>query len=240
MSSERFVLTFHRVVDRRDREHDVSWDSFRAVLDELAGMPVVTDLALDSDGSAAVLTFDDGTDDHLKVAEELAARALRGIFFVSVDKLGSPRYLAERDVSLLASAGHVIGSHGVSHVRLEQLDPTQLRREVAGSRDRLEELAGREVSCFAPPGGSRHPLLRGELERSGYTSCRSMRWGIHRSRAESLDIPCIPVTELTIARGWVSRALAQRRLPLAMRATYAAKELLPARGRAAVRRRVAR
>jgi peptidoglycan/xylan/chitin deacetylase (PgdA/CDA1 family) len=165
---------------------------------------------------------------------------MRGIFFVSAGKLGAPGYLGESEVRSLSAAGHAIGSHGFSHVRLELLDPAGLSREVAGSRDRLQEIVGGPISSFAPPGGSRHPLLPRELERSGYTSCRSMRWGIHRSRDEWLDIPCVPVTELTIARGWVSRALARRRLPWSMRATYRTKELLPAGARVAVRRRVAR
>jgi hypothetical protein len=91
------------------------------------------------------------------------------------------------------------------------------------------------VSYFAPTGGSHHPQLAEELRRAGYTASRSTRWGIYRPGSERFDIPCVPVTELTIARGWVAAAVERRQLPLAMRATYAAKRLLPDGARTSVR-----
>jgi peptidoglycan/xylan/chitin deacetylase (PgdA/CDA1 family) len=221
------ILTFHRVLDERERDHDVTTRSFRALLTDLH----------DARRHDTVLTFDDGTADHLWVAEELASRGLSGFFFITSGKLGSPGYLAEPDLASLVALGHAIGSHGASHVRLERLDRAELRHELRASRNRLNVLTGAEITAFAAPGGSRHPQLEAELVRSGYTASRSMRWGVHHGDAEEFDLPCIPVTELTIARGWVLDAVARGQLPWTMRGIYRAKTLLPERAQAAARRR---
>jgi len=233
--SERCVLMFHRVVEQRQEDHDIGWASFLRLLEGLRSSAVATSLEPGAGGSVTVLTFDDGTADHLAVAEQLAASGLSGVFFVSAGKIGSPGYLGEHDIGTMRSLGHVIASHGFDHHRLEHLGPDALRHEVADSRDVLESVVGEPVRYFAPTGGSHHPQLAEELRRAGYTASRSTRWGIYRTGSEPFDIPCVPVTELTLARGWVAAAVERRQLPLAMRATYAAKRLLPDSARTSVR-----
>ncbi len=128
-----------------------------------------------------------------------------------------------------------IGSHGFHNIRFDGLAPAELRREVRSSKERLEEVIGATVAYLAPPGGSEHPLLTQELGESGYSAARSVRWGIYRSEADRWRIPSVPVTELTIARGWVERVLTDWSLPWTMRAVWSAKELLPANARSAAR-----
>lgn len=228
----RCVLMFHRIVDACERDHDVSWESFTRLLDRLG--EATRELTLDH-GPAAVLTFDDGTADHAAVGERLAERGTPGVFFVSAGKLDPPAYLDEGGVAQLAGLGHEIGSHGIDHVRLERLSSTELRHELEASKERLGSLAGEEVRYFAPPGGSDHPQLVAELQRCGYLASRSTRWGIYRASVERWRIPCVPVTELTIRRGWVAAALERFALPPAMRAVGTAKNLLPAGPRSAIR-----
>jgi peptidoglycan/xylan/chitin deacetylase (PgdA/CDA1 family) len=231
----RCVLTFHRVVDVHERDHDISWPSFFRVLDMIED-EVTTELRLGQDsGRSVVLTVDDGSADHAEVGRALAERHLPGIFFVPAGLLGSEGFLTEDQMRELHAQGHMIGSHGFHNVRFEDLAPAELRQEVRGSKQRLQEVLGATVTYLAPPGGSEHPLLAQELEESGYSAARSVRWGIHRSEADRWRIPCVPVTELTIARGWVERVLADWSLPLAMRAVWGAKELFPANVRSVVR-----
>jgi peptidoglycan/xylan/chitin deacetylase (PgdA/CDA1 family) len=113
------VLTFHRIVRTKERDHDIEWRTFRTLLEELSAVDttIIADLApVDSTAGDVVLTFDDGTEDHLSAGEELAERGMRGVFFVSAGKMGEAGYLRADDVRRLHSLGHIIGSHGLSHV----------------------------------------------------------------------------------------------------------------------------
>ncbi len=76
--------------------------------------------------------------------------------------------------------GFAIGSHGVDHQPLTQLDTQQLREEVWASR---EEIAKRLGSCrhFAYPYGACSPQVSAEVRRAGYrTGCTTER-GFNRS-----------------------------------------------------------
>jgi hypothetical protein len=228
----RCVLTFHRVPDRHERDHDLRWSSFISLLDLLSRrrVPIITDL--DSSpvvGDAVILTFDDGTADHSRVADELSRRGLNGIFFVPANLIGAAERLSLDDTRRLVEQGHVVGSHTLDHVLLSSLDEEQLKGQLSGSKTALEEITGCRVSYFAPPGGVAHPLMADTLRASGYGASRSMRWGIFSTGGDLWDVPCIPVTDVTWQRGWVEGAIRSRRLPIPMQAAWAVKSTLPSR-----------
>ncbi|TMQ63969.1 MAG: DUF3473 domain-containing protein [Candidatus Eisenbacteria bacterium] len=92
----------------------------------------------------------------LEILEETRTRAT---FFV----LG---WVAERHAGLvgrIASHGHEIGSHGMSHRMLTELSPAEVRRELADSRRLLEDQAGQRVEGFRAP---------------SYTVERETRWAL--------------------------------------------------------------
>jgi peptidoglycan/xylan/chitin deacetylase (PgdA/CDA1 family) len=226
------VLTLHRVVDGRERDHDVTWASFLALLDTVArlGVPVGTALVpAPGEGPAAVaLSFDDGTDDHGRVAEELAARGLRGIFFAPAGKLGGAGRLSPGRLRELHALGHVVGSHGFRELRLDEArSSADIDREVGDSKRLLEDIVGAAVPYFAPPGGRMRGPIVPLLAEHGYEAARSMTWGIYRPPHGRWAIPSLPVTEFTLARGWIGRALCARTVPFGMRCLWVLKELLP-------------
>jgi hypothetical protein len=220
------VLTFHRVVDAPELDHDVSWDSFRRLIDTISSS-VVGDLAEPSSRTIA-LTFDDATEDHLRAAQELHQRELKATFFVPTGHVGEKGRLDADQVRDLVSIGHGVGSHAVHHQPLAGVSAEHLRSEVRDSRVRLEGLSKRPVVFFAPPGGIGHPALAVALEAEGYRASRSMRWGIYRDPQRRWEIPCVPVTEYTWRRGWVSHAMEHHALSLEMRVGWAVKNAIPA------------
>jgi peptidoglycan/xylan/chitin deacetylase (PgdA/CDA1 family) len=231
------VLTLHRVVDERERDHDVRRSTFRTLLDLLAadadGFSI--DLERPTPGTVA-LTFDDGTEDHLQTARELAERGAAAIFFVPSGRLGAAGSLNAGQVRELAALGHVVGSHAHDHAPLSGLSVEELRRQVVESKAWLEHVLGTPVSTFAPPGGIGHPALAEELQRAGYLACRSMRWGVYRTADERWDVPCVPVTEYTIQSGWIQRAVSDGTLPPGMRLASLVRRAVP-RGTATMLRR---
>ncbi len=233
------VLSFHRVVDVPAEGHDVAWSTFVAFFDELAarGARFRTDLApVDLASAVVVPTFDDGTADHLRVADELARRGIAAVFFVSAGRVGAPDMLGADDLRRMAAMGHVIGSHGIDHVRLDQLPTDAVARELSGSKQRLEEIIGHAVPSYAFAGGIVTDDALRLLPSTGYAAARTMRWGFYGSEDRRWTVPSLPVTELTIQRGWIGRAIRDRRIPFAMALTGHGKDLIPRSLRKNIRR----
>jgi hypothetical protein len=235
------VLTIHRVVEECERDHDITWASFRGLLDAIAasGAPTETDLLRSplTETATVALTFDDGTSDHAGVAQELARREMRGIFFIPAGKVGTQGRLGAQELQEIHALGNTVGSHGCDDVLLDEtLSPWEITHEMRDSKQQLEDALGAPVQYFAPPGGRMGGLSAGAFLRHGYEASRSMAWGIYRSVEERWTIPSIPVTEFTLARGWVAHAVRAHTLPLAMRCTWILKDLLPEAVRLPVRK----
>jgi len=214
----------------------VTWESFHLLLDAVPAGNTSTALTEGAPTAArAVLTFDDATAEHLRVAEELAERGIAAVFFVPTSKIGNRGHLDSEQIVRLIALGHVLGAHSHSHRPLARLEPADLRREVEISRNTLAALAGTEIRSFAPPGGIFHPRLPDELACAGFESSRSMRWGVYVGGSDRWQIPVIPVTELTVRRGWVVQALMELQLPLAMRLLRTGRRVLPTRFATAAR-----
>jgi peptidoglycan/xylan/chitin deacetylase (PgdA/CDA1 family) len=233
------VLAFHRVTDRVERPHDIRWSTFWDIVKMVlrSGRKVETRLEPGAiQPATAILTFDDGTSDHLDVAQDLAARKIPGLFFLSTSTLGEPGYVEPSEARQMAELGHVIGSHGVRHEPLDSYTRAGIVDELRCSKESLENLLESEVRYFAPPGGVWAPSLGQSLQQCGYTASRSMRWGMHSATASRWAVPVVPVTELTFSLGWIAFALHRDRLPFAMRSVAVAKDLLRPGTRAVVSR----
>ncbi|MBI4867586.1 MAG: polysaccharide deacetylase family protein [Candidatus Wallbacteria bacterium] len=179
------ILVYHRIVDGdRERFHDVLAATFESHLDHLAAQGARHEgegLLRLADGRAVFLTFDDATADHAGVAARLERHAYRGVFLVPAGRLGEAGRLTASDVSELSARGHIVGSHGLTHRRFDRMAAKELDEELAGSRQILSRLCGREVLWLAPPGGLCPEGLTGNAFSHGYRVVRGMRWGLVRA-----------------------------------------------------------
>ncbi len=185
------VLTYHRVV--RDPPSDSRFNVYITAAElqrQLAalkarGYETITfrDMA---EGRRVrkpiILTFDDGYADNyqhlLPLLERHDARAVifalgdRGIRTNAWDAaLGEPQAALLDDAQLRAchASGRVeIGSHGLTHRHLPQLDDAALAREVRESKRALERLLGAEVLAFAYPYGEYGAREVAAVKEAGY------------------------------------------------------------------------
>lgn len=101
-----------------------------------------------------VLTFDDGHRSNveaLDILEELGAQAT---FFVTTRACRRDRrYLDAATIRRLAGHMH-IGSHSVTHRRLDQLPDHEVHRELAESKAWIEDVTGNVVDAFSAPSGA--------------------------------------------------------------------------------------
>lgn len=105
-----------------------------------------------------------------------------------------------------------IGAHGVTHRRLARLDDLEVRRELAGSRARIEEQLGRPVRHLAYPYGGLAACAAREFRlaaEAGYvTAVTTRRGNLFAAHAEYLTaLPRRRLTEGAPSLRSVRRAL---------------------------------
>jgi peptidoglycan/xylan/chitin deacetylase (PgdA/CDA1 family) len=95
------------------------------------------------------LTFDDGpsrwTPLVLDLLREYEARAT---FFVIGARVREHPDLVKR----IVAEGHELGSHTVTHPRLTEIEEDEVRREIQGGQDAVEEVLGETPRLFRAPG----------------------------------------------------------------------------------------
>ncbi len=118
---------------------------------------------------AVVLTFDHGYASHFGVATSLLLRHhFSGTFFVTVERIGRPGYMAWEQLRKLVFLGMEIGSRGLSPDPLTRLSHEQLDESLTESKRLLEERLGIPVRALAAPGGLWSAAVAAAAQRAGY------------------------------------------------------------------------
>jgi peptidoglycan/xylan/chitin deacetylase (PgdA/CDA1 family) len=122
------------------------------------------------------LTFDDAWSSQSVVGPMLAAKGMRGTFFVNSGNIGSSGFLTWPQLQSLQSAGNEIAGHTINHVDLPTVDLTEARRQVCQDRRALLS-QGLNVSDFAYPYGDYNTSIESIVQACGYNSARRS-WGL--------------------------------------------------------------
>lgn len=179
------VLMYHGVGSPARFGEERYTVSERAFADQLAILGRTGRVAsLESllDGSAPpgaiVLTFDDGERSVVSGAlPRMQEHGLVGAVFVTTGWIGTEGYLTAEELVLLERQGWTVGSHGVTHRFLSDLDDHQLEQELVQSRETLHRLQGRtpRQRDISLPGGRRSVRVVQAVRRAGYRSlCTSL------------------------------------------------------------------
>lgn len=114
------------------------------------------------------------------------------------------RPMSEDELAGLAATPVAVGAHTLTHPSLPALPPEEQRREIGGSRERLEELTGRPLDAFAYPYGDYDAATVRLVKRSGFRSACT----VHENRLTRLSsaflLPRYPV------RDWPADELERR------------------------------
>lgn len=210
-SSRALILTYH-AVELGPKPLCVHPQLFRRHVDLVAssGVRVVTVSELvqeltapTGDERLVALTFDDG---FASVAEHaaplLVSRGLSATVFCVAGHIGgrndwpgnspggldSPLMSAEQ-ISMLASEGIEIGSHGFVHAPLSETAGSELERELVRSREALEHLTGRQVGSYAYPYGAAPTAEARSLVEATYAAACTTRVGAVELRPDVYALP---------------------------------------------------
>lgn len=183
LESDYRVLTYHGTPLVSDDFLSVSAQRLESHFEYLATIPyetqVLSELAstagLDNGRPRIALTFDDGRLDNYDYAVPILERfGFKAVFYVIVGLIGNEfRGAPCMDATVLrelVSLGHEIGSHGLDHRVLTQLDARDLRNEVGGSKRKLEDLLSHGVRSFCYPEGRHNPRVTRAVQEAGYHS----------------------------------------------------------------------
>ncbi|MEV4295552.1 polysaccharide deacetylase family protein [Microbispora rosea] len=155
-----------------------------------------------------VLTFDDGTADHLAVARMLSRRGLKGTFYVNSGRLGRRGYLSVAALRAIAKEGHEIGGHTLHHPHLPEMFDAAQQAEICDDRRALLKM-GFAVRSFAYPFGALDESGKRIAMGCGYNSARDIN-GLYRPDS----CQACPVTETIPPADLAAvRATSQTRLP---------------------------
>jgi peptidoglycan/xylan/chitin deacetylase (PgdA/CDA1 family) len=110
-----------------------------------------------NDPTQIALTYDDGPNDRWTepLLDLLARRNIRATFFL----IGRYARQYPAIVRQVHAAGHLVGSHTLTHRKLMYAGQREMRAEIAHGVAAIEDALGHSVRYFRPPFGSRRPVL---------------------------------------------------------------------------------
>ncbi|HEV2214593.1 MAG TPA: polysaccharide deacetylase family protein, partial [Terracidiphilus sp.] len=141
----------------------------------------------------ALLTFDDGYDDlFTELLPWLRQHRFTALVFLVAGQIGGTNLWDQRrglrarqlltldQIREMHRSGVEFGSHTLTHPWLPGLSDDELEREVRGSKRRLEDLLGMEVTTFAYPYGGVDRRVRAAVARAGYKLAFTTLPGVNR------------------------------------------------------------
>lgn len=106
---------------------------------------------LDPNGKYIAFTFDDGPSSLVtpRILDILKEYEVKATFFMLGNQVNKNPLLAKR----VADEGHEIGNHSYSHSKLVNLTEGDIRNEIEGTNQIIEEVTGFKPTSFRPPYG---------------------------------------------------------------------------------------
>lgn len=162
----------------------------------LQGWSLTQGLAHIGDAARGVaITFDDGCATDLDVAAPLLREAgFSATVFVVSTWVGKPGFLSAVDLRALHDSGVEIGAHSRTHAYLPDLPPTELRAEIAGAKEELEQRLGASVDHFSCPGGRWIPEVAAVAREAGFRTVSTSRPGVITAKSDRLRLPRTAIT----------------------------------------------
>ena len=214
------ILMLHRVVEHRsegeNRELEITPDFLKQTIKDYCKQGyrfVSIDEACDiirrgrTEKPFVCLTFDDGYSDTYDLAYPILKK-LNTPFVVYVttgfaDDTASMWWYEKTEAmnweqikALDNDPLCTIGAHTVTHPKLSTLTKEEIRKEIADSKHRLEEVLGHPVNHFSYPHGDYNTTTLQVVNEAGFTSALKA-WGgsIRKGDINLLELPRIELKE---------------------------------------------
>jgi peptidoglycan/xylan/chitin deacetylase (PgdA/CDA1 family) len=225
------ILALHKVRRGRWWDHtNVSPDRLCRILRILSGAGYrFCDLdsgITSSDVGAIALTFDDGYAHWILELPDICAQFnARPTIYIPAGLIGksnnwdyssifvSEPHLTTGEIRRMSDMGFEIGSHGWQHRALTTLTTDKVRSELVDSKNRLEDISGREVESISYPFGRVNSTVMEIAGETGYRYGLTTRWPVQHQSSLSLgrimiygfDTPSSVLRKLNGRLQWLER-----------------------------------
>lgn len=153
-----------------------------------------------------VLTFDDGYQDAYDAAFPILKKyQMIGVFYLIVNKIGTPGYLTWDEIMQMQTEGMSFGSHTLSHPDLRSLSRINLHKELEESKKILEQKLGKEITDFCYPSGKYDDAVLKELQSDSYQTAVTTHPGILNLKDNPFLLKRLRITENTNIRAIVEK-----------------------------------
>ncbi|MGE3278765.1 MAG: polysaccharide deacetylase family protein [Candidatus Altimarinota bacterium] len=200
------VITYHHVsddVENYSRNLVLPEINFNAQLDYLVAngfktytffdLQAVTSGKKNADPKAVILTFNGGYDDAYIAAQHLNGKGMKGVFFITTDKIGTEGYLDWRQVKKMRSWGMEIASQGVNGANLLSAGEFYREDEIQRSKKIIEEQLGEAIISYAYADGGYNKSIADTVKEAGYVFARTSESGSRYSNKQLYWIPTLRV-----------------------------------------------
>jgi len=145
-----------------------------------------------------IITFDDGYQDAYDVAFPILKKyQMRGMFYLIVNKIGTPGYLTWDEIIQMQTEGMSFGSHTLSHPDLRNLSVVTLKKEIEESKNILEQKLGKEITDFCYPSGKYDDTILKELQEDNYQTAVTTNPGISNLKDDLFLLKRLRITKNT-------------------------------------------
>ena len=171
-------------------------------------------------GRVAVITLDDGYRDNLAHALPVlqhhgfsatcyvVSHAVGRFNSWDADKLRVHKPLMTREqLREWQAAGMEVGAHTRHHPHLTRCGDDELREEIAGSRETLQDLLGTDITQFCYPYGDVDARVAARVRDSGFDAATTTQRGRARPGNDPWRLPRVPVTLRHTLPSFALRAL---------------------------------
>ncbi len=172
-----------------------------------------------TDGKYVVITFDDGyVSDYEIASRHLQDVDFKAIYFVTVEFTGKPGYMDWKHIKELNDTGHLIGSHGMTHRYLSDMDDKEIEEELARSKEMIEDRIGAEVNALSLPGGKGDMRVVRLARKTGYSAVCTSSIGTSTVENGYFILNRMPVRKSTTLKAFSSmvefspRSILRRRI----------------------------
>jgi len=117
-------------------------------------------------------SWDDGAKADLKIAQLLNKYGLKGTFYIP--KTSDLKTLTDLEVKELDRV-HEVGAHDFNHDHLTQLDLNELKNQISGAREYLEDLLGKQIKMFAYPRGEYNQQVKEVVKENSFLGARTVK-----------------------------------------------------------------
>ena len=136
-------------------------------------------------------SWDDGHPLDFRIADLLEKYGLAGTFYIP--KICQTPTMSEPQVREL-SQRFEIGAHTINHLFLDTIDDAQAGREIADSKNWVEQTTGKPCPIFCPPGGKFKSQHLQQIEAAGFSAIRTVEMISINKPSQRGGLSIIPTT----------------------------------------------